>query len=199
MQAVFPDGIVWVKIGKSPADGGLVSEMREAAKSLGGDANGFGTLPSARLLRSLLRDKRALLILDDVWEAEHVYHFQPRDAKFCRVLFTTRSAEAVAAAGAQALALEILTEDQARLLLAKYSGRREEDLPAAAVGILRECRGLALGLATLGALLREKTDQRWQDLLDDVSSPTSKRYVSVPELRISKPEGRDAGERAGSS
>ena len=29
-------------------------------------------------------------------------------------------------------------------------------------------RPLALGLATLGALLREKTDERWQDLLDDL-------------------------------
>jgi TIR domain/NB-ARC domain len=43
VQAVFPDGIVWVKLGKSPSDSNLIREMRETAKALGAIAHGFET------------------------------------------------------------------------------------------------------------------------------------------------------------
>ena len=170
VQAVFPDGIVWVKLGKSPSESDLIREMREAAKALGAIAHGFETLSeSSKRLRGILRDKRALLVMDDAWQAEHVYLFQPQHAKFFRLLFTTRSAEAIAAIGAREQVLGTLPEYQARRLLANFSSRREEELPAAAVGILRECRGLALALAMIGAVLRTKSDDRWADLLESLT------------------------------
>jgi hypothetical protein len=122
-----------------------------------------------------------LLVLDDAWQAEHVYLFQPQHAKFFRLLFTTRSAEAIAAIGAREQVLGTLPEDQARRLLASFSSRREEELPGAAVGILRECRGLALALAIIGAVLRTKSDDRCADLLESlIRSNLEELHLKLP-------------------
>ena len=182
VQAAFPDGVLWVKVGEKPTDADLVGQMREAAKALGSSAEGFDTLEaSSKLLRTLLKDKAALLVLDDVWHANHVYDFQPGDARFCRLLFTTRNAEIGAAIGAHGHSLDVLAEEQARRLLATYAGRSEEELPGEAAGILHECKGLPLALAMIGAMLREEPPRRWADVLDSLTR------ADLEEIRLEFP------------
>jgi WD40 repeat protein len=170
IQAAFPDGIVWVRIGERPTDADLVNQMREAARAAGCSADGFDTRDhSSNLLRSLLKDKMVLLVLDDVWDSAPVYHFQPADdARFCRLLFTTRDNEIAASVGAHSQSLDILDEWQSHRLFATYAGREEKDFPPQAAGILRECHGLPLALAMVGALLRNKSLPLWDDILDSL-------------------------------
>ena len=172
VQAAFPDGVAWIKIGERPSEADLVNQMREAARAIGCSSEGFDTLDhSSNLLRSLIKDKMALLVLDDVWDAGPVYHFQPPDdARFSRLLFTTRNDEVAATIGAQSQPLDILDEQQSRHLLATYAGREESDLPEEASGILHECHGLPLALAMVGAMLRNKSPQVWGDVLDSLRS-----------------------------
>jgi hypothetical protein len=183
IQASFPDGVVWIKIGERPTDADLVSQMREAARAAGCSAESFDTLDrSSNLLRSLLIDKMVLLVLDDVWDSASVYHFQPSDdARFCRLLFTTRDDEIAAAVGAHSHPLDILNDQQSRQLLATYAGREEGYLPEEAVGILRECHGLPLALAMVGALLRNKSPQFWGDVLDSL------RDADLDEIKLKFP------------
>jgi hypothetical protein len=44
VQAAFPDGIIWVKIGQKPSDADLINQMRETAKALDKSTEGFETL-----------------------------------------------------------------------------------------------------------------------------------------------------------
>ncbi len=170
VQAAFPDGVIWVKIGEKPTDADLVGQMAEVAKALGESAEGFGTLErSSRLLRTMLRSKTVLLVLDDVWHASHVYSFQPTNgADLCRVLFTTRKSEVVASVGADSIPIGELSPVQSSQVLAAYAALGGDDLPLSARGILRECKGLPLALAMIGAMLREEPAQRWDDVLDSL-------------------------------
>ena len=90
VQAAFPDGIIWVKIGEKPSDADLINQMREAARALDKSTEGFDTLVgNSNLLRNLLKDKSVLLVLDDVWNARHVSYFRTHGARFCGLLLTT--------------------------------------------------------------------------------------------------------------
>ncbi len=183
IQTAFPDGVIWIKVGQKPTEADLVNQMREAARVIGVSPQGFDTLDgSSKLLRSLLKDKIALLVLDDVWEAAPVYYFQPADdSRFCRLLFTTRDDEIAATVGARSHPLDLLDERLSRHLLAAYAAVEEKTLPQEADGILRECHGLPLALAMIGAMLRSKSPQHWADVLHNL------RNADIDAIKIKFP------------
>ena len=183
VQAAFPDGIIWVKIGEKPTDTDLINQMRETAKALDKSTEGFDTLVgSSNLLRNLLKDKSVLLVLDDVWNAKHVSYFQTHGARFCRLLLTTRDADIGKAAGAQAHPLDVLTKELSRRLMASYAGLGEDDLPREADGIIQECAGLPLALAMVAAMLRDEPNSRWADVLDSL------KKADLEEIQIQFPD-----------
>jgi hypothetical protein len=145
VQAAFPDGIIWVKIGEKPSDADLINQMRETAKALDESADGFDTLiGSSNLLRNLLKGKNVLLVLDDVWNANHVSYFQIKGARFCRLLLTTRDADIGKATGAQSHPLHVLTRELSRRMVANYAGLSKDELPGEANGIIQIGVGRAI-------------------------------------------------------
>jgi WD40 repeat protein len=173
VQAAFPDGIAWVTIGRRP--GNLVAQMRDIAKALGESSAGFDTPDeSMRKLRAMLRDKAALLVLDNVWDARHVEPFRA-EAPRCRVLFTTRDARVASTLGAFEYQLDVLSPQAAREWLARYAWMQAESLPRQANDVVTECGRLPLALAMVGALLRGKPDL-WNNILVRL------RTAKVPEL-----------------
>jgi hypothetical protein len=169
VQAAFPDGLIWVKIGEKPTDADLINQMREAAKALDKSTEGFDTLVgNSNLLRNLLKDKSVLLVLDDVWNAKHVSYFQTHGARFCRLLLTTRDADIGKATGAHSHPLDVLINKLSRRLVANYAGLNEDELPGEADGIIQECDGLPLALAMVAAMLRDESNSRWSDVLDSL-------------------------------
>jgi WD40 repeat protein len=183
VQAAFPDGIIWVKIGDKPTEAHLVNQMREAAKVLGKSAEGFDTLEgSSNLLRNLLKDKSALLILDDVWNAKHVSYFQLHSSKFCRLLLTTRDADIGKAIGAKSHSLNLLTTKLSLQLVAKYAGLSKNELPSEVDGIVKECAGLPLALAMIGAMLQGEPNSRWADALNSLKN------ADLDKIRIQFPD-----------
>ena len=108
-----------------------------------------------------MRHRAALIVLDDVWRARDLDSFRA-DAPRSRVLFTTRDASIAQAYGSQVLAPGFLSKEQSRELLARWSGLSVGDLPADADDLIRECGGLALAVATIGAMLRGKPHANWR-------------------------------------
>ncbi|HXI41955.1 MAG TPA: TIR domain-containing protein [Bryobacteraceae bacterium] len=136
IQAAFPDGVIWVTIGQQPGD--LVIQMREIGRALDESVTGFDTAEaSASRLRTLLRDKAALLVLDNVWHADHVQAFFV-NAPRCRLLFTTRDARVAMALGAHEHSLDVLTVAQALALLASRANQSIESLPPEAADVVKE-------------------------------------------------------------
>jgi len=111
VQDAFPDGIVWVKIGRENVN--MTEKMQVIGKALGdsiADYQSFDTAQAA--LRKLLYNKSVLIVLDDVWEREHLEPFR-FNAPRCHTLFTTRDGEIALSVGATQIVLGTLKPAQA--------------------------------------------------------------------------------------
>ena len=128
VQTFFRDGILWATLGQQPDILSLLSDWIQAL----GDRDFKPTTPEAASmqLRTLLRDKQALLVVDDLWQPEHFEPFKIA-GKTCRLLVTTRRADVAEEAGAELYSLDFMTEEQSLDLLANRLARplrgRERD------------------------------------------------------------------------
>ncbi|MDG4830094.1 tetratricopeptide repeat protein [Solwaraspora sp. WMMD1047] len=112
----------------------------------------------AGLYRSLMAGRRMLVLLDNARDAEQVRPLLPGTPD-CLVVVTSRNQlpGLVATEGAQPLALDLLTPDEARELLVRRLGSaRVAAEPAAVDEIVAHCAGLPLALAIVAA--RSVTD-----------------------------------------
>ncbi|WP_299289039.1 NB-ARC domain-containing protein, partial [Thermoflexus sp.] len=153
VQAAFPDGIVWLPIGRQP---NLPARQEELYFFLTGQRENFRDEIQGRgFLASALAGKACLVILDDVWDARHAEAFPLRASPSARYLLTTRNAEVLQTLNAQAFSLDVLTPEQALALLADWAGQPVDSLPAEARAVARECGYLPLALAMVGAFVRQ--------------------------------------------
>jgi len=89
IQRAFPDGVLWIPVGQAPA---IVPLQYQLALDLGDLAPSFNSIEEGNAgLRGLMLKKSCLMILDDVWDLEHVNAFSGAGGK-CRILVTTRDA-----------------------------------------------------------------------------------------------------------
>jgi len=161
IQDAYPDGVIWAIMGQNPTELHLTTQMREIAKALGDDLAHYDTLQGcSNQFRTTLRDRSALIVLDDVWDARDVQPFLA-DAPRSRLLLTTRQRDVVKATGAREFSLDVLEPDPARALLAQWSQTAEENLPSMASEIIEECGRLPLAIAMIGALVHGETNDPW--------------------------------------
>jgi hypothetical protein len=112
------------------------------------------------LYRSLLADKRLLVVLDNAREAEHIRPLLP-GSSHCAVVVTSRSdlMPLVVTNGARALSLRRLTVEGGHDLLASQLG---EDFlasdPEATRVIIESCGGLPLALAIVASRLAGQSE-----------------------------------------
>jgi DNA-binding SARP family transcriptional activator/Flp pilus assembly protein TadD len=105
------------------------------------------------LYRSLLADRRVLVVLDNARDAEQVRPLLP-GGPGCLALVTSRAAltSLVALDGAHPVALDLLGPAEAHRLLARRVGaRRLEAEPAAAEEVVGRCAGLPIALGMVAA------------------------------------------------
>lgn len=154
----YPDGQLYVNLrGFDPVERPLA-----AAEALRGflDALGVraGEMPEsaagrAGLYRSLLSGRRVLVLLDNALDPAQVRPLLPGSSG-CVVLVTSRNPMAglVAADGARAVALDVLSPGHARALLAGRIGRdRVAAEPEAVDRLIERCARLPLALAIVAA------------------------------------------------
>lgn len=172
LLTAFPDGVLWTSLGPSP---NLLSELATWGRALGTDEIlRAPTLKEATaLLAAHLRSKRKLLIVDDVWEVEHVVPFREVRGKDCALLVTTRQpgvVDGLSLPDDAVFNLPALTEDRALELLRILAPgvvveHREECLELA-----RDVECLPLALHVAGRLLNTESKMGWgvADLLKDL-------------------------------
>jgi DNA-binding SARP family transcriptional activator/Tfp pilus assembly protein PilF len=154
----FPGGQLYVNLrGFDP--GGAPMPPTEAIR---GFLDAFGVLPDqipagadaqAALYRSLLADRRVLVVLDNAASTDQVRPLLP-GSPACLVLVTSRNrlSGLVALQGAHPFTLDVLTADQARGQLAEHLGADRLVPEAHAVDeIIASCAGLPLALAIVAA------------------------------------------------
>ncbi|MFJ3802409.1 AfsR/SARP family transcriptional regulator [Streptomyces sp. NPDC090088] len=154
----FPDGQLYVNLRGFHPTGSLMS----AAEAIRSFLDAFGVpaqrLPAgldaqAALYRSLLADRRVLIVLDNARDTEHVRPLLP-GAPGCMVVVTSRNQlyGLVAGEGAHFLSLDVLSEADAHAFLSRRLGaERVAREPDAVAEIIALCGRLPLALAVVGA------------------------------------------------
>jgi DNA-binding SARP family transcriptional activator len=108
---------------------------------------------AAALYRTLLADRRVLVVLDDTRDTDQLRPLLPGSPD-CLVLVTSRDqlAGLVAQQGARRLTLDVLTPAEAKTLLARVLGdQRVRTEPTATAELIRACGRLPLALRTAAA------------------------------------------------
>ncbi len=154
----FPDGQLYVNLrGFGPSDSPMTSA--EAVRLF---LDGLGVVPErvpvgldaqAALYRSLLADKRMLVVLDNAHDPGQLRPLLPA-APGCLVLVTSRNQLTGLAAGegAHLVCLDVLNEAEAREMLAQRLGRsRVAEEPATVTELIRLCARLPLALSIAAA------------------------------------------------
>jgi DNA-binding SARP family transcriptional activator/Tfp pilus assembly protein PilF len=193
----FPDGQLYINLrGYDPSRRPVLptEAIRDLLDALSVPAERIpaGLDAQTGLYRSLLSARRMLLVLDNARDAEQVRPLLPGGGG-CLVLITSRSqlAGLIATHDARALTLDLLTDAEARELLAKRLGSaRLAAEPGAATELIGLCARLPLALAIaaarasawpglrLAALAEELQDSRRRlDALDTGDTAASTRAV----------------------
>lgn len=155
------DTVLWASLGPDPSVlGGLSAWGRQLGDQDLSDSPNPGH--ASRRLGGLLRGRRSLLIVDDVWEAEHAAPFAAAPPG-CAVLFTTRSPGLAAelAAGGHLEELEALGRAESLELLGALApaappARVDPEGAAALLGLAADLGGLPLALRVAGRLLQSE-------------------------------------------
>ncbi|GIV82981.1 MAG: hypothetical protein KatS3mg051_2335 [Anaerolineae bacterium] len=163
VRAAFPDGVIWLALGREP---NLTARQEDLYLLLTGERENFKDPAQGRLfLAPALQEKTCLVILDDLWELEHAEAFPLRlEGARARFLITTRNGELLQTLQAKPFLLEELTPDQALHLLAEWAGQEVSSLPPTACEVARECGYLPLALAMVGAFVRQNPES-WERAL----------------------------------
>ncbi|WP_238412577.1 AfsR/SARP family transcriptional regulator [Saccharothrix deserti] len=201
----FPDGQLYVNLrGFDPAGEPVAPQtaLRGFLEALGVDDPPADLDAQAALYRSLIADKRVLVVLDNARDTTQVAPLLPGGAR-CTVLVTSRVQllGLLTAHGARSVALDVLDEHDAKALLtARLGVERVEAEPDVTRELLSLCGGLPLALSIiaaravtqpdlpLSALTDELKDQRL-DALDDLSADL--RTVFACSLRVLTPEAKE--------
>ncbi|MEU5876457.1 BTAD domain-containing putative transcriptional regulator [Spirillospora sp. NPDC047279] len=154
----FPDGQLYVDLrGYGPSGQAVpaATAVRDLLAALRVPPQRIPDGPAAQagLCRSLLADRRVLILLDNARDADQVAPLLP-GAPGCLVVVTSRDhlAGLMMAYGARPVPLGLLPPDEAGRLLARRLGDdRLAAEPAAAEEIIARCAGLPLALAIVAA------------------------------------------------
>jgi transcriptional regulator with XRE-family HTH domain len=163
IQERYSDGILWATLGQNPDLLPLLSGWIQALGDHQTKPTGLDSASSH--LRTLFYDKRALLVVDDVWNPNHADWFRVGGENCC-VLVTTRSARL---SDVTRYDLDLMTESQSvELLTNAIHHKLSAEERRAAETLAKEVGYLPLALELAAA--RVEDGMPWNQLLQDLRS-----------------------------
>ena len=163
LAAAYPAGVAWVTVGRERAVEAVQLELARVFGEDQPDLGGDWRSGRARL-QQLAAGRRGLLVLDDVWRQDRYEPFR-LEAPGVQLLITTRNQTLADELGGVLVPVGELGKDQSRELLASQAGLLPQQLPAEVGDLLSLVGNLALGVAMVGAVARDRGPQAWPGLL----------------------------------
>lgn len=186
----FKDGVLWVSLEQKP---NVITEMAKWGRALGSEE--ILKAPTVKeatgLLAALLRGRRMLLIVDDVWETGHAAAFTDAAGEQCSVMITTRLtkvAEALTTGENSIYPLPVLTDDFALMVLRILIPEVVEQNEGECRELVRDLECLPLALHVAAGLLRSEANMGWgvTDLIKRIREGTELIDKEAPRDRIEK-------------
>ncbi|MEA2710613.1 MAG: hypothetical protein QOF78_3214 [Phycisphaerales bacterium] len=168
----YPDGTLWAAMGRneeSPQsrEHNLEGLLHNWANALGAAIDRFTRLPSceekARELRSLIGDRRMLLLVDDVWDSAIGNRILACRGARCAFVVTTRQEwVAVNLPSAHKVEVKTLEPAQAESLVALVAPGLKEMLPDKKLldELISKAGGLPMALTPIASLLHQESLRR---------------------------------------
>lgn len=182
----WPDGVLVTSLhghtpNREPAEPADVLASMIADLGIHDIPDGIGA--RTRLLRSLLDQRRMLLILDDAACIEQITPLLP-GSDGCTVLITSRRRLPGLALrfGATRITVPPLTSEAARELLVANIGQRAEGDPEAVTRIAQACSGLALAVQAAGEVIREQPGVDLAILAEYLTGPKRLQILTAAAL-----------------
>jgi DNA-binding SARP family transcriptional activator/tetratricopeptide (TPR) repeat protein len=172
---LFPDGQLYVNLrGFDPAGAPMPTgtALHWFLNALGVPARHvpFALEAQSALLRTLLRDRRMLLLLDNAHDAEQVRPLLPGSSG-CMVLVTSRSQlTGLVVDGARALPLDVLgAQEAAELIAGRLGAQRAAGESTAVAELVAHCAGLPLALSVTCARAAARPGMLLADLAAELA------------------------------
>ena len=167
VQSRFSDGILWATLGQNPDILPLLSDWIQGLGDY--DYKPTAISSASNHLRTLLYDKRALLVVDDVWNPEHLEPFRI-GGDGCCVLVTTREAKIL---DAKRYDLDVMSPDEAlELMTQKLSGSLNDQDHQQALTFAERVGYLPLALELAASQIEEEVT--WSELLEDLQDEVAR-------------------------
>ncbi|NMF61771.1 NB-ARC domain-containing protein [Brasilonema octagenarum] len=123
IQKRFSGGVLWATLGQQPD---IISLLSSWVQALGdNEFRAINVEATSAHLRSLLRDKAVLLVVDDAWEPDKVKPFMVASSQ-SQLLITSRRADVADGVGASLQQLNLMTPQESLELLSKSLEREIE-------------------------------------------------------------------------
>ncbi|KAK9215272.1 hypothetical protein WN944_007276 [Citrus x changshan-huyou] len=162
--------------------------QREIADKLGLKFDEESESGRARRLHDRLKkEKRILVILDNIWgkldlKAAGIPHGD--DHRGCKVLLTARSLDTLSRKmdSQKNFSVSFLKEEEAWSLFKKMAGDSVEgnELKEVARDVAKECAGLPVAIVTVATALRDNNSLfDWKDALEQLRRPSSTNLMNV--------------------
>ncbi|WP_405836699.1 NB-ARC domain-containing protein [Streptomyces platensis] len=186
VRARFPDGQLYVDLqgtGRAPADSGAVLTHFLRALGVAASAVPDGLEQKSALYRSLIADRRVLVLLDNARDSAQVRPLLP-GAPGSAVLVTGR-ARTLALPGAGRVDVEVMDEAEALGLLGAIVGaERAAAEPEAARELVAVCGGLPLAVRIAAARLASRPGWALADLVARLSERRRLDELRVGDLGV---------------
>lgn len=155
VQARFPDGVLWVGLGRNPDTFHQLGQWAHAVGVPDHEIDRMGAIKQrANAVHVALQQKRLMLVIDDVWDSTPVSLFKLGGPDCVHVLTTRKPRIAVEFAGIHALKVSELSDTFAFELLRRLAPQVVNQEPDAAWELVRASGGLPLALVLIGNHLR---------------------------------------------
>ena len=183
----YSDGVLWTALGQNP---NIFSSLGKWARALGIlEVTSIATVAElTSQMHDVLRKRRMLLIVDDVWEVAHVAPFLGVLAPNSRMVITTRQpqiSQGLTNTAVTTYRLPILAEEEGLKLLWALAPDVVEHDKKGCRTLVHDLERLPLALHVAGRLLRMESKLGWgvADLIEDIRNGAGILRERAPEDR----------------
>ncbi|XP_028770130.1 disease resistance protein RPS5-like [Neltuma alba] len=160
--------VIMVIVSKPPLN--VTKVQQDIAEQIDLKISDQTPLARAQRLSNRLKNKKILIILDDVWEYLKLEDIGIPLVEGCQILLATRLRNVCGFMGCKTIELPLITKEEAWELFKKHANLRNDSsnmFDDIGRKIVNECKELPIAIIIVGSSLKRKPIRAWESALRD--------------------------------